>query len=152
MPPDGIIRKEAKVMKNVIKEIFIMLLIIIVLVLVFGILFYDYVPVAKVIPNSIQYKIPEEIAKELGEFNVEENAPLNIVYEVTATDLTGYEKGKINPFASSAVSSEEENGNNSNTGSSSSGKSTTSTNATNSSTTTETGVPKGTFFDNGTTK
>ena len=136
-------------MKNVIKEVFIMALILIVLILAFGILFYDYFPTGKVIPDNVEYKLPDEIAKELEEFSVEETAPLNIVYEVTATDLTGYEKGKINPFAASTTSATEENGNNTNT---SANSGTSNTNTTNSNTTTETGVPKGTFFENGTTK
>lgn len=147
-------------MKNIIKEVFIMTLILIVLILAFGILFYDYVPTGKVIPNNVEYKLPDEIAKELEEFNVEENAPLNIVYEVTATDLTGYEKGKINPFASSTAGTTDDNGNNKSSGGTSSGtnnstsanSSTSNTNTNNSNTTTESGVPKGTYFDNGTTK
>ena len=134
-----------------------MALILIVLVLIYGILFYDYVPTGKVISDNVEYKLPSEIAKELEEFSVEENAPLNIVYELTATDLTGFKQGKNNPFASLQTNNTVEQNGNKSSGSTtnsnnSAENSTTNTNSTNSNTQTETGVPKGTFFDNGTTK
>ena len=129
-------------MKNIIKEVIIMGLTLIVLILVFGILFYDYVPIGKFIPDNVNYKMPEEIAKELEEFSSEETAPLNIVYEVSARDLTGYEKGKVNPYAFASSANENIEGN----------ETSTTTGDTTTTTTTNTTVPKGNFFDNGTTK
>ena len=132
-------------MKTVIKEAFIMILLLIVLLLVFGIVFYDYIPTGKVIPNKIEYKIPDEIARELEEFDIEENSPTNIVYEITATDLTDYEKGKINPFAATASNNVTNNNTTNNTNSNN-----TSTNSNNSGSSSD--VPTGNFFNTGSTK
>ena len=142
-------------MKNIIKEVIIMILLLIVLILVFGIAFYDYIPSGKIIPNKVNYETPTEIAKELKEFSVEENAPLNIVYEVQGSDMAGYNKGKVNPYAT--LSPNNVTGNNTVSGDSTSGNTGTSTNTnTNTNTTntdtTNSNVPKGTFFENGTTK
>ena len=48
-------------LKSVIKEIFIILLLSIAIVLILGILFYDYIPINKVIPDREAYTTPENV-------------------------------------------------------------------------------------------
>ncbi len=90
--------------KTVVKEIFIMILLLIAIVLILGVLFYDYIPLNKTIPNKISYTIPEEVENELKKAQVQDTAPTNVLYQVEASELKMYEKtknykpGKINPF------------------------------------------------------
>jgi len=93
--------------KSVIKEICIMLLLCVCVALVFGIAFYDYIPLSKVVPNKVAYEAPEEIKEEL-DINVEteEITTQTITYSVDADDLSQFqssgrlEEGKQNPFSS----------------------------------------------------
>lgn len=91
-------------LKSVIKEIFIVLLLCIAILLVLGILFYDYIPTNKNIPEKEAYVTPEDVKKEIGE-NISETEKVEITYEVTDSDLDlykqsgSYEEGKANPFA-----------------------------------------------------
>ena len=93
--------------KIIIKEICIILLLCIAVMLVFGIVFYEYIPISKVVPTKISYTIPENIINELETKNEEqeENVTQTTVYEITTSDLKKYEdigiydKGKSNPFA-----------------------------------------------------
>ena len=50
--------------KIIIKEICIILLLCIAVMLVFGIVFYEYIPISKVVPTKISYTIPENIKNE----------------------------------------------------------------------------------------
>ena len=52
--------------KSVIKEILIMLLLCIAIVLIFGLLFYDYIPTNKMIPAKEAYVTPNEVKEENG--------------------------------------------------------------------------------------
>lgn len=99
-------------MKSIIKEIFIILLLCIAIALIFGVVFYDYIPNNKVVPSTVEaYKtsntIKDEINMELvGNFQIDDTMP----YEITDSDLTirkqdkSYEPGKANPFATSSES------------------------------------------------
>ncbi len=91
--------------KTIIKETFIMLLLCVAIVLIFGIVFYEYIPVNKVVPKKVAYSVSEEVKAELeSDVSVEESQPLNIIYSVDAVDLQKYEEsgsyvpGKPNPF------------------------------------------------------
>lgn len=92
--------------KSIIKEICIMLLLCACIVLLFGIMFYDYIPLSKVVPNKVAYEVPEEIKQDL-ETNVEteEIKTQIITYSVDSKDLLQFknsgrlEEGKLNPFA-----------------------------------------------------
>lgn len=91
--------------KSIIKEIVIMLLLCLAIILVFGILFYDDIPLSKVIPSKVSYTIPEEIKTELeSDIAVDELQEQSISYTVSAQDLKQYEKsgvydkGNPNPF------------------------------------------------------
>ena len=49
--------------KSAIKEIFIILLLSIAILLILGILFYDYIPINRVIPQKEAYVTPENVKK-----------------------------------------------------------------------------------------
>lgn len=93
--------------KTVLKEVFIELLLVIAILVVVAILFYDYNPINKVIPNKIAYTTPENIKNELKEENIETEVSIeNKVYTIEGSDLNIYKKSKTynpskeNPFAS----------------------------------------------------
>ena len=94
-------------MKKIIKrETCIILLLCIAVILVLGIVFYEYIPITKVIPTKISYTVPENIKNELETENeVQELVTQTTIYEITTSDLKKYEnigiydKGKSNPFA-----------------------------------------------------
>lgn len=101
--------------KTVLKEIIITLLLCIAILLVLGIIFYDYNPLNKVVPDKIAYTTPENIKNELQENEVEDfsESSVNIVYSIQGSDLNVYKKsnsyvsGKKNPFAALADEVEE---------------------------------------------
>lgn len=93
-------------MKNVIKEIFIMLLLCIAIALILAVVFYDYNPINKEVPQTITYQFPNELSdvKEDLDTPLTNNEDQVIrTYEVTEEDLnrakkTNYDAGKANPF------------------------------------------------------
>ena len=91
-------------LKSVIKEIFIILLLSIAILLILGILFYDYIPINRVVPQPEAYSTPDEVKNEIDE-EITESEKIEVTYEVTDADLniykqTGsYTEGKANPFA-----------------------------------------------------
>lgn len=131
--------------KSVFKEIGIMLLLCIAIALILGVLFYDYIPTNKAVPNKLAaYVTPEDVKKEIDEEIVEKNKT-EVSYQITGSDLSlykqthGYTSGKVNPFAPSPSTEKVEE------------KGGTSGNSNTGSTSTNTNVdPKssGTFFDN----
>ena len=129
--------------KSIIKEIFIMLLLCIAIILILGVLFYDYIPTNKAVPNKLAtYTTPENIETEINE-QVTELEKAEVSYEITSSDLRlykqshSYTSGKVDPFsASTSTNTENENGSNTNTN-------------TNTNTTTNTDPNStGTFFNN----
>ena len=131
-------------MKSIAKEILVMGLIFIILTFILVITFYNLMPIGKVIPNRITYKIPDEVAKELEEYKIEEKEPINTVYELSASDLTDYDKGKVNPFTS--------NSNNNTSGGNTSTTEKTNTIHNNTNSTTKAENKTGTFFEKEGTK
>ena len=93
--------------KSIIKETFIMLLLCIAIVLILGILFYDYIPTNKVIPQKEAYSTPENAKIEINEQITEMNSEI-ITYEITDSDLniykqtSSYKPGKKDPFSLAA--------------------------------------------------
>jgi len=93
--------------KSILKEIIITLLLCVAILLVLSILFYDYNPLNKIIPNKIAYSTPEEIKNEIEQNEVKDvlEGGINIVYSIDGSDLNIYKKsnsyvaGKENPFA-----------------------------------------------------
>ncbi len=96
--------------KTILKEIIIILLLCIAILLVLGIIFYDYNPLNKIVPNKIAYSTPNEIKDEIQQNEVKDvlEGGVNIVYSIDSSDLNIYKKsnsyvsGKANPFASIA--------------------------------------------------
>lgn len=90
--------------KSILKEIFIILLLCIAILLILGILFYDYIPINRVIPEREAYTTPDNIVQELSE-SITETEKVEVTYEVTDADLniykqsSSYTEGKANPFA-----------------------------------------------------
>lgn len=93
--------------KTILKEIIITLLLCIAILLILGIIFYDYNPLNKILPNKIAYSTPEEIKNEIAQNEVKDvlEGGVNIVYSIDSSDLNIYKKsnsyvsGKANPFA-----------------------------------------------------
>lgn len=93
--------------KSILKEIIIILLLCTVILFILSILFYDYNPLNKVVPNKIAYSVPENIRNELQEDSMQEDLTIeNKVYKIEGSDLNIYKKShsynpsKENPFAS----------------------------------------------------
>lgn len=102
-------------LKSVIKEIFIILLLSIAILLILGILFYEYIPINKTIPEKEAYVTPENVKKEIDESISDDDKPLNITYSITDSDLELYKQssehteGKANPFALEETTDKTEN-------------------------------------------
>ena len=107
--------------KSVIKEIIIMLLLCIAIVLILGVIFYNYIPTNKAIPNKLTaYVTPENVKTEIEE-KISESEKEEVTYQIDATDLRlykqthGYTTGKVNPFSAIANDTQNvENGENQN--------------------------------------
>ena len=111
--------------KSILKEIFIMLLLCVAIVLILGVIFYDYIPANKAVPNKLAtYTTPENIQEEIDEEITQMNK-VEVSYEITGADLSLYKQtnsyttGKPDPFSASTdvdnVNGEEPNGGNTNT-------------------------------------
>ena len=104
--------------KAIIKEIFIMLLLCVAIVLVFGVIFYDYIPTNKAVPNKLEaYVTPENIQEEIDE-EIKEMNKVEVSYEITESDLDmnkqthSYTPGKRDPFSASTDYTNNAGGNN----------------------------------------
>lgn len=93
--------------KTVFKEIFIILLLCVAIVLVLGVIFYDYIPTNKAVPNKLStYVTPQDVKTEIDEQIAEINK-VEVSYEITGTDINLYKQthsytpGKIDPFSAS---------------------------------------------------
>ena len=132
--------------KNVFKEVFIMLLLCAAIVLILAVVFYDYNPINKVVPSPISYKMPSDLSsiKEEIESTIKpEEDQIIQSYEITEAEMklykkTNYDPGKANPFLADST--------NNNTITNSVGNTTT-----NKGNTTNTGST-GSFFEDGSKK
>ena len=131
----------------------------IIIIVVLGLLLYDYVPMAKVVPEPVSYTTPEDVKEELVQAGEVDDNQVIMTYEVNSSDLNNYEKiknynpGKANPF-SSYQSQTNENGNatdGNTTSTTGSTKDTTNAN-TNSNTTNNSSSSGGHFFQDKGTK
>lgn len=92
--------------KKIAKETIIILLLILAIILILGVLFYDYSPAKKVLPEKVAYTTPENVVQELATGNSVDSGEVVMTYEVNADDIKNYKKvnqyvaGKKNPFAS----------------------------------------------------
>lgn len=111
--------------KTIFKEICIILLLCVAIVLVLGVIFYDYIPTNKAVPNKLSaYVTPQEVKTEIDE-QVAEINKVEVSYEITGTDINLYKQthsytpGKIDPFSASTnvenIENVENNSQNNNT-------------------------------------
>lgn len=122
-------------MKKVMKEIAIVLLLCIAIILVLGLLFYQYIPSNKIVPNKVAYQLPENIAQELNN-DIDDASFVNITYTLDSSEIqqserkNEYDPGRQDPFAAIEQENTNTNSSNSNTSgsNSSSGNSSTSGN------------------------
>lgn len=79
--------------KTIFKEGTIVILLCVAILGILSVLFYDYNPIGKVIPNIQPYTVPENIKNELEEqVEAEEIETQNKVYTVEGVDLNVYKK------------------------------------------------------------
>lgn len=122
-----------KINIDLIKDLIISILIVICIALVISVIFYNKIPLNKVIPESQEYALTSEMQEALNESHTEEATEVVTTYYIDAADLKKfestkeYDKGKKNPFAEESDSSEIEN--TVNTNSIDSNTSTSSTNS-----------------------
>lgn len=101
-------------MKNleIIKDLFISMLIVGVIILGLSIFFYEDISLSKVIPQSEEYMMSEQMKEDMEDTTLEEKEEVITKYYIDASDLKKYEKtkeynkGKKNPFALEATSTE----------------------------------------------
>ena len=105
--------------KAIIKEIIISLLLCLAIILIVGIVFYEYIPVAKVVPEPVAYTTPEETKNQLLTTSTVDEDQVVMTYEINSSDLNNYKKtqeykpGKANPFSTYAeteTNDKDENG------------------------------------------
>ena len=82
--------------KSIIKEIIIILLLCLAIIVVLGLLLYDYVPMAKVVPEPVSYTTPEDVKEELVQAGEIDDNQVIMTYEVNSSDLNNYERIKNN--------------------------------------------------------
>ncbi len=146
--------------KSIIKEIIIILLLCLAIIVVLGLLLYDYVPMAKVVPEPVSYTTPEDVKEELVQAGEVDDNQVIMTYEVNSSDLNNYEKiknynpGKANPFSSyQSQTNENENATDGNTTSTTgSTKDTTNANTNSNTTTNNSSSSGGHFFQDKGTK
>lgn len=93
--------------KSIIKELVIVILILLVIALLLGIIFYEYIPINKIVPVKVEaYTISNELEQELGkEVTEDDTGKITKTYTVEEYELKEYEKndeydkGKKNPFS-----------------------------------------------------
>lgn len=97
---------------EIIKSLIISILVVICVLLVLSVIFYEDISLSKVIPQSEEYNMPEEMKQELQDTTLEETEQIVTKYYIDAADLKKYEKtkeynkGKKNPFAVESVSND----------------------------------------------
>ena len=101
--------------KAIIKEVIIMLLLLLAIVLALGILFYDYIPISKVVPTVEEYQTSNTVAESLQNDILADTTKVIVTREIDGTDLSIYEqskdykKGKANPFESVVTTTNQTN-------------------------------------------
>lgn len=94
-----------KISIDLIKDLIISILIVAAIILVISVTFYDKISLSKVIPESEEYVLSNEMQEDLASNVLEDNTQIVTTYYIDAADLKKYEKskeynkGKKNPFA-----------------------------------------------------
>jgi len=96
-------------MTKIIKELIIMLLVCLVGMLLFAVVFYEYIPNRKIVPEVAKYEASEQVKEMLADtVDQQETNKVVTTYSVTSSDLVNYKAtkdyvpGKSNPFATVA--------------------------------------------------
>lgn len=101
-----------KTIIEIIKDLIISILFVACIVIILSIVFYDRISLSKIVPESEEYVLPEDMEYEIENSNIEEVEEVVINYYIDAKDLKKYEKtkeydkGKANPFAIESSSTE----------------------------------------------
>ena len=141
--------------KTILKEGAIVILLIIAIGLILGIVFYDYIPDSKTVPQKVEsYAFPEDVKEDLSQSM--ESIEQNIVrtYYIDSQDLSLYEttkeynKGKANPFAETVTTTT----NTTNTTTPNTGTNTTSGSTVNTNTTSQNNANTSEYLNNKTGK
>lgn len=143
-------------MKDVIKEIFIMLILCVAIILILAVVFYDYNPINKVVPTTLTYKMPDdlsEVKEEIETTLISSEEKVIKTYEITEDELkllekVNYEPGKANPFELYKDDTENTENTDKNTNTNTNSNNNSTTNKGNTTNTNSTGH----FFDDGTKK
>ncbi len=119
------------------KEIIFALLLCLLILLVLALIFYNFIPNNKTLPELEQYSTPAEISKELNEEAGADEERVVLTYQVDAPEVENYERinsynpGRPNPLQNfetqAADGSNGTTGTTGSTGSSTSGSSTSGT-------------------------
>lgn len=153
-------------MKRFLKEFMITILLCIALILVFAIVFYEYIPINKSIPEPVTYTMPSslsEVKNELEGSAENEDEKIIVTYDVEESDLASYKKqgsykeGKADPFGQGPTEDTNSTTNGTANGSSTTTSANQSSNTINKNTTStkdkkENPDDKGTFFEEPGTK
>ena len=103
---------------EIIKDLIISILIVVVIVLGLSIFFYKDISFSKIIPESEEYMIPEEMKQDMEDTIIEEAEQIVTKYYIDSSDLKKYEKnkeynkGKKNPFAEESDGTQENSSSN----------------------------------------
>ena len=147
--------------KSIIKELIIVLLLCLAIILVLGILFYEYIPLAKEVPEDVKYSTSdttEEQKTEIRGLTADEEYYSGETDSINSDDLNNYRRtqdyvpGKANPFSSYETSAETPTENGSSTGGSSSGSTSGGSSSSSSTTDDDSSSSGGHFFQNTGTK
>jgi len=82
-------------------------LLILVILLILGIFFYGILPSNKIVPEKVQYALPDDLQQELNVTLAGDQQPVLQTYVVKGSDINKYEAasnyqpGKSDPFADS---------------------------------------------------
>lgn len=93
---------------SIIKNIVVSILIVVCIIIVLSVVFYDKIALNRVIPETDEYYLSDEMKKEIEDGKIEETEEIITTYSIDAADLKKYEKnnqyvkGKNHPFAATS--------------------------------------------------
>ena len=95
--------------KSIFKSLSLIIILTAIIVLILGIVFYDSIPINKIVPEKVQYTLPDNLQEELDRTLEAENQEVIVTYTINEKDLQIYESnnsynpGKVDPFAAYSV-------------------------------------------------
>ena len=114
------------------KEIIFALLLCLLILLVLALIFYNFIPNNKTLPELEQYSTPAEISKELNDEAGADEERVVLTYQVDAPEVENYERinsynpGRPNPLQNLDAVADGSSGTSGTSGSTASGSSSTS--------------------------